>query len=1549
MKHLIFKLAIFSGIVALILISYFTQPSAEINKSANNVTTAVRDTQYHIGAFDNGWYSQYNYLKDSLKFNVWHNYSALENGWEMNPTDNYLQPIPSWVSDIVRTNKDSSMRTYMDRPIIQYIVAGQRVDYECEQIPSSDPYWFYAFTGSVNGTIHVNDTTDNDPRYGNGERVKRCKIIEQYPVTSNVLIDSGVISDRELSSTETNKWNSDNAWDWYVMPRMRIDSSYAAGTQHNGDTVCIIQITGWYGQIVKEIPIRVRNFKEFADGTYHGNYLDTFYFTQGQENLNISKSLLRNFIDTTDATFFAYSWWKGSGNDIKIFWTGKCDMWIDRVRLENVPAHQYLTLKNPYWIDRVNTEITLAKANQKEGIPNYLYFEECEFSHFQAIKALNKQIMDSSSNTISLVIWLNYDMFREHIPGFPVDNRSLLNAEQLKKYLYTDFGLRTIVMGSYALEGFTDQDVNDWSFRSKSYHPNTLFGYEQRYNKNAGILSYFATPEFYDNWLQTHIDTGRGGTKLNYINKLMDSLSKISDMRIINCPQAHLWHSAGHKLKEPSNEELELQTCLGITYNAKGTMFFSYTSFNPFDSLVYARGIINSAASPNYCEPRHISVYHQDKFKKIGQINSKLQKWGPYIMKFVATSTLSCSYRLMTERENFLSSTYFMDIVTFKPGSGEPPCVAYSPGFTLPSGLTYDCNEYRYLQAATFKTSASDINKYFMIVNRRCSPYIDESTIDNRGGKRNIRVKFDLNSNDFAGYENWEIFCIDSNKTVATFGKSAGTLIDLGWYMPGQGELYKISPVILGGGTLVADEVISGNVNCNGMIYNGGHNITISPNAVVTFSDSAGIEMNGGCFVSGINADNADAVTLTGKSSNTFWKGITLIGCDSIGVYNTNISNIKANDTAKAFSIINSYKVNFRRNTINANSNSGGIQAVYNSFSYNPIVFNVRECTFNMNQSGYSAISVLSNASVTLPIVTEWCLFNSQNDTSNAILFSEVTGGAIKNNNFTNFGKSVVLMYSTTDFYGNTILGKDNSQGILCLSGSYASLSPTSGQYFGGYNYIKNYGTTASNVYSNNSYFNINNGQNDFDLSDIDNSKHLTGDLSGMPYSYVNATKNCFHKDSITNVDATHSVVWYDNSLVNFIFTDYSCELTPPGDYFVYQYGGYNDTVYYSPGGEGSGFNPNKPMNIEENVYKSLKDSININLRKRNYLTVEDKAKQLLTQYPDSLESAAMVQKLYMASLSLDSTKIGLTKTFLENLISANTQNPTLIKRAFYFIQKCKVKLGQYQSALDGFQYIMTQNPYTYEGLVASWDYAATYLLMGTGGSYKGELGQTTEELNTPADTLLSRMTKSDINTNKSKNTNSNRNSTEQITKTFYEKIKNVTKDDKTAQEEKVKTLEKKIETTKSKNEKSDAITELATMKQIKEVVKLKKPNTIVTHTAIINNDIKKVFGIGKGNKDESTNSLIPQTYTLYQNYPNPFNPTTKIAYDIPRDAKVKLVIYDILGREMKTLVNNEFRSAGKYITEFNGSNLASGIYFARILVNEGKDFMAVKKMVLVK
>jgi len=89
-----------------------------------------------------------------------------------------------------------------------------------------------------------------------------------------------------------------------------------------------------------------------------------------------------------------------------------------------------------------------------------------------------------------------------------------------------------------------------------------------------------------------------------------------------------------------------------------------------------------------------------------------------------------------------------------------------------------------------------------------------------------------------------------------------------------------------------------------------------------------------------------------------------------------------------------------------------------------------------------------------------------------------------------------------------------------------------------------------------------------------------------------------------------------------------------------------------------------------------------------------------------------------------------------------------------------------------------------------------------------------------------------------------------------------------------------------------------------------------------------------------------PYTFKLGQNFPNPFNPTTKINYEIPNDSKVKLIIYDILGREVKKIVNDELKKAGRYVVDFDGTNLASGVYFYRI---EAGNFVESKKMVLIK
>ena len=97
---------------------------------------------------------------------------------------------------------------------------------------------------------------------------------------------------------------------------------------------------------------------------------------------------------------------------------------------------------------------------------------------------------------------------------------------------------------------------------------------------------------------------------------------------------------------------------------------------------------------------------------------------------------------------------------------------------------------------------------------------------------------------------------------------------------------------------------------------------------------------------------------------------------------------------------------------------------------------------------------------------------------------------------------------------------------------------------------------------------------------------------------------------------------------------------------------------------------------------------------------------------------------------------------------------------------------------------------------------------------------------------------------------------------------------------------------------------------------------------------------------------IIPESFKLFQNYPNPFNPTTNIKYQIIKNGMIALKIYDILGRNIKTLVN-EKQNAGTYEVTFDGTGLLSGIYFYRIQVgnldNSKQIYSETKKMILLK
>ncbi|UCH64637.1 MAG: T9SS type A sorting domain-containing protein, partial [Ignavibacterium sp.] len=108
-------------------------------------------------------------------------------------------------------------------------------------------------------------------------------------------------------------------------------------------------------------------------------------------------------------------------------------------------------------------------------------------------------------------------------------------------------------------------------------------------------------------------------------------------------------------------------------------------------------------------------------------------------------------------------------------------------------------------------------------------------------------------------------------------------------------------------------------------------------------------------------------------------------------------------------------------------------------------------------------------------------------------------------------------------------------------------------------------------------------------------------------------------------------------------------------------------------------------------------------------------------------------------------------------------------------------------------------------------------------------------------------------------------------------------------------------------------------------------------------------FDVGVLGTDEE-NNLIPEELRLYQNFPNPFNPYTTIGFSVPslgqyRNASVQLKVYDVLGNEIATLIDEE-KSAGDYQVNFNARNISSGMYFYKLQAGNNSD---IKKMILLR
>jgi hypothetical protein len=276
-------------------------------------------------------------------------------------------------------------------------------------------------------------------------------------------------------------------------------------------------------------------------------------------------------------------------------------------------------------------------------------------------------------------------------------------------------------------------------------------------------------------------------------------------------------------------------------------------------------------------------------------------------------------------------------------------------------------------------------------------------------------------------------------------------------------------------------------------------------------------------------------------------------------------------------------------------------------------------------------------------------------------------------------------------------------------------------------------------------------------------------------------------------------------------------------------------------------------------------------------------------------------------------------KGFLENKIQEYQSNDEFVNVAFDFLLKSKIKIKSYQSAMDGYEFIANNSPSATERLMASINYIDVEgLLQGSSGG-QNENKDYSDELSSDnngkpiKDILLAsyKKTKDQIKQrekNDLKNSNDVANTKAELTKKH--------------------SFDRKLESRALEN---ISISGSLTKKERRD--RIQKDLMLLTSRS---ESTEKVI------KKENT---TPIKYELSQNYPNPFNPVTNIKYQIQKTGLVALKIYDITGREIKTLVN-EIKSPGSYIVTFNGAEFASGVYFYRI---QSGDFVQVKKMILIK
>lgn len=755
-------------------------------------------------------------------------------------------------------------------------------------------------------------------------------------------------------------------------------------------------------------------------------------------------------------------------------------------------------------------------------------------------------------------------------------------------------------------------------------------------------------------------------------------------------------------------------------------------------------------------------------------------------------------------------------------------------------------------------------------------------------------------------------------------------------------------------------------------IMNGGK-LTLGDNVVLIIKSGMALKLDAGAKVQlGTNSKiviedggfiQADNIVFNSENSNV-WQGIELTNAD----YRSYIKNCTFNKAVLPIKIANtnSSNVNLARtisgNIFNPSTNS--TNCIYAEKCYNLFIDNN---IFNASASTQIPLYIKNSPLTTddtqglgagepeVSDISESNNLNITNNTFNGGKAGMVTANYdatysyyIFNNTFNNVDYGIVTRNNLGDIKNNKFLNNSNTNSLI-IAQSNLNLANNDLKSNG----VTMVATVNSNVNGSPSLADANtllwtSGNNKFYSSGNDNVL-----LSGSDF-FTDYSANCFDKASSyyhisgqTNNSnliyncrgnswqnpSTPSVSLINNNSqpvtsINYLPTTACPREVSITGYETYDMGfGVFDTVISSTNLAGSGLNPDEEKYVEAYTF------VNNNM----FMDAINSYNQLITDYPESQYLNSALYEIYGAYQNLDTSKgdpiykdqlYSTLKNFLDSRISSGLYSEEFNDAAYYLSVCCDAAIYKYQNAMDGFTFVALYNPDPEVRLAASWDATEVEALMNNHGGGQNE----TEELSFAK--KLKRIDKiSNIDPIQRKIKDSYKNRMQDQ----FADLEKISKTD-SRYNEKVKSL--------SFNQLDDKIFSSKQKEKISRSKKILMTSKSFTKEQRNEEQLKDLIpSYGKDFVNKNGNNELVSSYALSQNYPNPFNPTTNIKYSLPKAGFVTIKVFDVVGRIVKELVS-EFKETGNYSVVFDGSGIASGIYFYKL---ETTNFIDTKRMVLIK